>query len=105
MRETIDVDFIQEIVMIRTVALFLAVCLSPTGLLAQSKPNIRNPAIDATNAGGALIARACMSNDPARKVQFLETFVMGHSNHEAIGYVYLQLQILYQDLHIHQILF
>jgi tetratricopeptide (TPR) repeat protein len=81
--------------MIRTVALFLILCMLSAGALAQSTPNIRTPVIDTESAEGALIAQAGTSEDPAQKIQFLETFVGKFPSHEAIGYVYLQLHELY----------
>jgi tetratricopeptide (TPR) repeat protein len=81
--------------MIRTVALFLILCMLSAGALAQSTPNIRTPVINTESAEGALIAQAGTSEDPAQKIQFLETFVGKFPSHEAIGYVYLQLHELY----------
>jgi len=81
--------------MIRSAALLLVLCLLPSGAPAQSAPNIRNPVINTESAEGALIAQAGTSEDPAQKIQFLETFVEKFPNHEAIGYVYFQLHGLY----------
>jgi hypothetical protein len=81
--------------MIRTAALFLVLSLLPSGAPAQSGPNIRNPVINTESPEGALIAQAGTSEDPAQKIQFLETFVEKFPSHEAIGYVYFQLHGLY----------
>jgi tetratricopeptide (TPR) repeat protein len=81
--------------MIKSAAFFLVLCLLPSGVLAQPAPNIRNPVINTESPEGALLAQAGTSEDPAQKIQFLETFVGKFPNNEAIGYVYFQLHGLY----------
>ena len=77
----------------------LAVALSllcwMSGLALGQEPDIRNPTINSESEEGALITQAGMSEDPAEKIQLLETFVERYGEDSAVGYAYLQLQGLY----------
>ena len=72
---------------------FLLVFALPGLLAAQG--DIRNPTVNSQTAEGGLITQAGIADDPAAKIKFLETFVEKFGSHEAIGYVYFQLQGLY----------
>ncbi|MDA1314284.1 MAG: hypothetical protein O2968_13170 [Acidobacteria bacterium] len=63
--------------------------------LALAQGNIRNPTINTETEQGDLISQAGQAEDDATRMQLLETFVQKYSDHDTIGYVYLQLQNLH----------
>ena len=70
--------------------IFLMTCT-----LAFAQVDIRNPAINTETEEGSLISQAGTAEDDATRIQLLETFVDRYSDHDAIGYVHLQLQGLH----------
>ena len=73
----------------------LTIFLMTCALAFAQQVDIRNPSINTETEEGSLISQAGTAEDDATRIQLLETFVERHSDHDAIGYVYLQLQGLH----------
>jgi hypothetical protein len=74
----------------------LALTLALGGLLlAQEKPNIRNPDIDTASPEGQALASAGVAEESAEKIKILEGFLGDFSDSKHRGYALMQLLGLY----------
>lgn len=73
----------------------LTIFLMTCALAFAQVEDIRNPSINTETEQGSLISQAGTAEDDATRMQLLETFVERYGDHDAINYVYLQLQGLH----------